>query len=110
MREKDKNVINENYTQKVIDPESGRDVTAEYVNQRLKELENIADALINSASKEYLDDPSKKTAIYKKYHEKIHSKLGMGSIGPATAAAGPLMEEKQKILADVLKISGSELL
>ena len=89
MKEKDKMIIDESLTQRVIDPNTGRDITGEYITQRLKELEIVADKIILSALKEFKQDQSNKKKVYEKAYWEIHNKLGMGSIGPATAAAGP---------------------
>jgi hypothetical protein len=104
MKEKDREIMDESLTQRVIDPNTGRDITGEYINQRLKELEIIADKIIQSALKELKEDQSNKINIYQKAYWEIHDRLGMGSIGPATAAAGPLMERKKQKLAEVLAI------
>ena len=97
-------------TQKAIDLKTGRDITGEYIGTRLKELEEIADDIIASARKKYENNPQDRIEIYQKAHEEIHQKLGVGSIGPATAAAGPLMYEKKDILADELNIAEEERL
>lgn len=110
MKEKDKTIIDESLTQRVIDPDTGRDITGEYINQRLNELEIVAEKIIQSALKEVKQDQTKKNNIYQKAYWEIHNKLGMGSIGPATAAAGPLMEEKKKKLAEVLEIASQDFL
>lgn len=94
----------ENMIQRVIDPQTGSDITVEYVEQRLKELETVANEIIKHATEEYRKEPSKKTEIYKKAYWEIHEKLGQGSIGPATAAAGPLMEKKMMKLAELLDV------
>ena len=104
MKEKDREIIDESLTQRVIDPTTGKDITGEYINQRLKELEVIVDKIIQAASIELKRDQSNKTNIYQKAYWEIHNRLGMGSIGPATAAAGPLMERKKLKLANVLVI------
>jgi len=36
--------------------------------------------------------------------------LGMGSIGPATAAAGPLMDSKKQKLAQLLDIDANDMI
>jgi len=90
--------------QRVIDPQTGRDITAEYISARLKELEQLADELIKVAVEEVMKYPSKRKEIYKKTYWEIHEKLGMGSIGPATAAAGPLMDAKKIKLAELLGV------
>lgn len=110
MKEKDKMIIDESLTQRVIDPNTGRDITGEHINQRLKELEIVAEKIIQSALKEFKQDQSSKKKIYQKAYWEIHNKLGMGSIGPATAAAGPLMEKKKHKLAIVLEIHSKDLL
>ncbi|MBY9012132.1 MAG: hypothetical protein KGD70_07150 [Candidatus Lokiarchaeota archaeon] len=110
MKEKDKRIIDESLTQRVIDPNTRRDITGEYINQRLKELEIVAEKIIQVALKEYMQDQSKKKNIYQKAYWKIHNELGMGFIGPATAAAGPLMEEKKHKLGEVLEIDYQDLL
>jgi Ni,Fe-hydrogenase III large subunit len=110
MKEKDKLIIDESLTQRVIDPNTGRDITGEYINQRLKELEIVAEKIIEAALKEFKQDQSIKKKIYQNAYWEIHNKLGMGSIGPATAAAGPLMEKKKHKLAIVLEIDSNDLL
>ena len=96
--------------QKVIDPTTGRDITGEYISGRLKELEKIAEKMVADALKAYEEDPSQKKAIYEKCYWKIHNKLGMGSIGPATAAAGPLMDRMKKKLAESLDVDPKDLI
>jgi len=110
MEEEDKIHKDENLTQHVIDPNTGKDITGEYINQRLKELEIVAEKIIEHALNEFRQDQSNKIKIYQKAYSEIHNKLGMGSIGPATAAAGPLMEKKKQKLAKALKIRSQDLL
>jgi len=110
MKEKEKGIIDESLTQRVIDPTTGRDITGKYINQKLKELEIIAEKIIQSALKEFKQDRRNKKKVYQKAYWNIHNRLGMGSIGPATAAAGPLMEEKKHKLAIVLEIDSKDLL
>ncbi len=98
----------EEIVQKCIDPTTGRDITAEHINQRLKELEILANKIIENANEEFKNNPDKKRTVYKKYYWEIHQKLGVGSIGPATAAAGPLMYSKMDELGDNLEISREE--
>ena len=52
----------------------------------------------------------RRTKIIFKGEWQIHEKLGMGSIGPATAAAGPLMEEKKQKLAKILEIRSKDII
>jgi len=94
--------------QKRIDPITGRDITAEYISQRLTELEKIAVDIVNKAIEESKKNPEENYIIYKKYYWEIHQKLGVGSIGPATAAAGPLMYSKMDELANKLGVSKEE--
>ena len=90
--------------QRVVDPETGKDITGKYISEKLEELDGIAEEIINRASEEYLNDPARKEEIYEQAYEEIHNRLGMGSIGPATAAAAPLMEEKKRKLARVMNV------
>ena len=95
---------NENMIQRIIDPQTGMDITVEHVEQRLKELETVADGIIKRAAEHYRREPNKKPEIYEKAYWEIHEKLGMGSIGPATAAAGPLIDTKNMKLAELLGV------
>ena len=88
--------------QRLIDPQTGRDITGEYIAQRLKELDKVADEIINRAVAEYRAASADRDDIYQRAYAEIHQKLGMGSIGPATAAAGPLMARKKARLAEML--------
>jgi hypothetical protein len=94
--------------QKCIDPITGRDITAEHINQRLIELEKIANDIIMNAIEESKGNSDKIKTVYEKFYWEIHQKLGVGSIGPATAAAGPLMYSKMDELAKRLGISKEE--
>lgn len=92
----------ENLIQKVVDLKTGRDITGEYISTRLKELEVEAEAMIKEALAELAANPTKKHYIYERTYWLIHERLGMGSIGPATAAAGPLMADmKQKLAVEI---------
>jgi hypothetical protein len=95
--------------QMVVDLKTGKDITGEYVGQRLKELAVEADEIIERHVERFKEDPSKKMDIFKEGYKEIHERLGQGSIGPATAAAAPLMEEKFQKLADLLGLSEEEL-
>ncbi|HUU47565.1 MAG TPA: hypothetical protein VMW55_02155 [Nitrosopumilaceae archaeon] len=110
MKDKKENIAEEHMVQRVIDPDTGKDITGEYINQRLKELDKTADIIIDKAFQDFRKDYNKKAEIYEEAYWQIHEKLGMGSIGPATAAAGPLMEEKKMKLAKVLKILSKDIL
>lgn len=109
MKEKNRKVRDDSMVQRVIDLETGKDITGEYIGKRLKELEEIADNIIISAKNECRAKNLQETKeIYEKTYWEIHQKLGMGSIGPATAAAGPLMYEKMEKLAIELGIAEKE--
>ncbi len=94
--------------QRVIDLETGKDITAEYISQRLKELETLADSIIRRAKEDVEAAPGKRRKTYETANEEIHERLGMGSIGPATATAAPLMGEKKWELAEALGIDETE--
>lgn len=104
MKKEEPYVRDDMLLQKVVDPETGRDITGEVISQRLKELEAESNALLASALAEYTAQPSKKQEIYERVYWEIHNRLGQGSIGPATAAAGPLMYAQMDKLANLLKI------
>jgi len=110
MKKRKEKIIDKHMVQRVIDLDTGKDITGEYINQRLKELDKTADMIIDKAFQDFLKDHKKKAEIYEEAYWQIHEKLGMGSIGPATAAAGPLMEKKKQKLAKVLEIRSKELL
>ena len=103
-KEKEYKVKDEDLTQRIIDPSTGKDITGEYINRRLKELEIVADEIIRNALNQFKENKEHKVNIYQKAYWEIHKKLGMGSIGPATAAAAPLMEKKKIKLATLLEI------
>ncbi len=110
MKEEDKLIKDDNLTQRVIDINTGRDITGEYIRQRLKELEILAEKIIKAALREIKQDQRNKKEVYEKAYWEIHNKLGMGSIGPATAAAGPLMESKKQKLAQLLDIDAKDII
>jgi hypothetical protein len=82
-----KRVREEDMVQRVIDLDTGEDITARYVSRRLRELEELA------------LDPTRRDEIHQRYESEMHERIGVGSIGPATAAAGPLLGEKKRELA-----------
>ena len=110
MREQEKKEPNEIPVQKAIDPTTGRDITYEVITQRLKELDVVGDEIIKAAVEEFKKFPDKKKEIYENAYWEIHEKIGTGSIGPATAAAGPLMYDKLDLLADKLEIEEEDRL
>ena len=97
--------IEPHLVQMVIDPETGRDITAEHIAKRLKELEYMADEIISFAVWRWERNKEKKAEIFKETEEYLRERIGCGSIGPATAAAGPLMDAK---IAELHKIFGIE--
>jgi len=110
MKDRKEKIIDEHMVQRVIDLDTGKDITGEYINQRLKELDKIADIIIDKALQDFRKDNKKKAEIYEETYWKIHEKLGMGSIGPATAAAGPLMDSKKQKLAQLLEIDAKDII
>jgi hypothetical protein len=94
----------EEMVQRVIDLETGEDITAKHISERLGELENLADKLIERAVEELTSDPASREEIYKRYELELHERIGTGSIGPATAAAYPLLSEKKLELAQRLGV------
>ncbi len=94
--------------QMAIDPITGRDITGEVISRRLKELEVVANEIIKIALEKIKKEPEKKKEIYEEAYWEIHQELGMGSIGPATAAAGPLMYKKMDELAEQLEIAEND--
>lgn len=101
--EKDPEQVNEIPVQRVIDLKTGRDITGEYITQRLKELEILADKIIQNAACNAEANPENSRSIYETTYWEIHDRLGSGSIGPATCVAAGLMEEKKEKLADVYR-------
>lgn len=99
-----KRIREEDMVQKVIDLDTGEDITARYVSRRLRELEELADELIEKAVDELAIDPTRRDEIYQRYESEMHERIGMGSIGPATAAAGPLLSAKKYELAHRLGV------
>jgi len=110
MKDRKEGITEEHMVQRVIDLDTGKDITGEYINQRLKELDKIGDTIIDKAFQDFQMDETKKAEIYKETYWQIHEKLGMGSIGPATAAAGPLMEKKKQKLAQLLDIDVKDII
>lgn len=90
--------------QMVVDLETGRDITGEYITQRLVELGILADKIIQNAASDAEAHPENVRMIYETTYWEIHEKLGTGSIGPATAVASGLMTEKKEELAEILGI------
>ena len=77
--------------------------TSSYINDKLKELELVADELIKFAMWRWERNPKKKEIILKETEDWLNQRIGHGSIGPATAAAGPLLREKIEELRILFK-------
>ena len=60
-----------------------RDITDEYISQRLRELEIIANGIIQHTVDDIKAEPRSRRKIYETAHWEIHKKLGMGSIARA---------------------------
>jgi hypothetical protein len=110
MKDKKEEITDDHMVQRVIDLDTGKDITGEYIGQRLRELDKIADIIIDKAFQDFRKDSNKKMEIYEETYWQIHEKLGMGSIGPATAAAGPLMERKKQKLAQLLDVDIEDMI
>ena len=110
MRDDEKKPPDDIPIQMAIDPITGRDITAEVIHRRLQELDVVGENIIKSALEELGQFPTKKREIYEKAHWELHEKIGTGSIGPATAAAGPLMYKKMEKLADAFDIKEQDRL
>lgn len=78
--------------------------TAAHVRRRLAELDVEADAVIDLALRAHAETPAERDELYREAWWELHLRLGQGSIGPATAAAAPLLAEKQATLAARLGI------
>ena len=100
--------VDEVPVQMVIDLETGKDITGEYISQRLVELGILADQIIKDAASDAEAHSENVRRIYETTYWEIHEKLGTGSIGPATAVASGLMTEKKEELADVLGIKSND--
>ena len=85
----------EDMVQRVIDLKTGEDITARYISRRLRKLEELADELIKRAMEELNSDPASRDEIHERYKSEMHERIGVGSIGPATAAAAPPSERKK---------------
>lgn len=77
--------------------------TSSYINDKLKELELIADELIKFTMWRWERNPKEKDTILKETEDWLNQRIGQGSIGPATAAAGPLLREKIEELCLLFK-------
>ena len=63
--EKPQNPREDEMIQKCIDPVTGRDITTEYISQRLAELEIIAIDIVNKAIEEYKKNPNNLKKVFK---------------------------------------------
>lgn len=99
-----KRVREEDMVQRVIDLDTGEDITGRYVSRRLGELEILADRLIERAMEELTRDPEGRDEIHERYESEMHERIGVGSIGPATAITAGLLSEKKRELARKLGV------
>jgi hypothetical protein len=77
--------------------------TSNYIEEKLKELEIIAEEIISFGIWRYEQNPQNKEEIFKETEERLIFRIGHGSIGPATAAAGPLLNKKMNKLYSIFK-------
>ncbi len=75
--------------------------TGRYVNEKLMELELIADEIIKFTDWRLQENPKQKEKILEETKRWLSLRIGQGSIGPATGAAGPLLEKKLKELEEL---------
>ncbi len=85
--------------QRVVDANTGRDITGQYIREGLEKLEEIGHRLIETAQFLVKRHPDWKEQIYEDFRDWLHIVIGQGSLGPATAAAAPLMRSLQEELA-----------
>lgn len=86
--------------QAIIDPQTGQDVTGEYLAPKIEALKKSADQVIDQALAEYKKDPQNKIEIYKKGSIKIAEGLSSVSLGPATGMIDTIIKEKQDELGE----------
>jgi hypothetical protein len=79
--------------------------TGAYIGERLREFEKVIDEMLAKAVAEFKEHPDRGEQLYRRVLEEIDRILGPGCLGPATAAAAPLAERKQKEAAALLGIS-----
>ncbi len=72
-----------------------------YIDNKLMELELIADEIIKFTEWRLQENPKDKAKILKETKQWLSMRIGQGSIGPATAAAGPLLDKKLKELEEL---------
>ncbi len=85
--------------QRVVDPGTGRDNTGQYIHEGLQKLEEIGRKLLDTAQWLAERHPDWKEKIYEDFQDWLHIVIGQGSLGPGTAAAGPLLSQMQEELA-----------
>lgn len=89
-------------TQMVVDPDSGRDITGEYVRERLEILEVQGEEIVATCAWLARRHPEWTETLRTDGERRLHEVIGTGSIGPATAAAGPLLERLKRALREAL--------
>jgi hypothetical protein len=86
-------------TQKVIDLATGRDITREYISKGLERLEVIGNELVETATWLVNRHQDQGDQIFDDFRDRLQQVIGTGSLGPATGAAGPLLDRLQAELA-----------
>lgn len=95
--------------EKVVDPETGKDVTIEQFEERAEALRRVADYIIEDAVERWRAEPSRKLEIFNRAYWNLQQKVGAGYMGPATAAVRPIIDGKMKELAERLEMTEDEL-
>ena len=83
--------------------ENGKDITGPYIGEKLEELKAFADSVIVRAEAAYRRRPENKHQIFLEHFRELNGRLAPGAIGPASAAAMPLLQDKQEELAAKLE-------
>ncbi len=91
--------------QKVVDAETGQDITGQYIREGLEKLKEIGHRLIETAQFLVERHPDWKENIYEDFRDWLQIVIGQGSLGPATAAAAPLLRSLQEELTGRFGIS-----
>jgi len=102
MKKKHKNdEIKENQTFQLIP--NGEIQSKSYIEEKLEELSLISDELIKFAHWFWRRNPENKDLFLKETEAYLIQRVGHGSIGPATAAAEPLLDKKLKELNSIFE-------
>ncbi|MHA1292761.1 MAG: hypothetical protein ACTSQJ_08865 [Promethearchaeota archaeon] len=82
---------------------NNRDLTGEVIGEKMKHLEIVSNELIKFALWRLRENFDEKEKILEETLNYMDVRIGQGSIGPATAAASPLLEDKKKELKKYFK-------